>query len=73
MTLFLMWYDDTPRRPLADKVADARAAYTARWGVAPAVALVNPADAEGQDVPGARPAPNIRPNTVWVGQGEGSK
>lgn len=22
---FLMWYDDTPKRSLADKVADARA------------------------------------------------
>lgn len=65
---FLMWYDDTPRRPLADKVADARAAYLARWGVAAPVVLVNPDDLAGADVPGAIPRATIRRNTVWVGQ-----
>lgn len=51
-------------------IRDARAAYRARWGVEAAVALVNPADAAGQDIPGTRAAANIRPNTVWVGAGE---
>lgn len=66
---FLMWYDDTPKRPLADKVADARAAYLARWGVAAPVVLVNPDDlAAAGAIPGVTPRATIRRNTVWVGQ-----
>ena len=45
--LYLHWFDDS-KRAASDKLADACAAYTARFHAAPNVALVNEADAGAQ-------------------------
>ena len=51
--LYLCWFDDS-KRPADAKLADAIAAYRARFGTAPNVALVSEGDAgvraEGVDV-----------------------
>lgn len=62
-----MWYDDHPKRTLAEKIADARAAYAGRFGRPATLALVSPDDLSGQTLNGVRPAPNVRRNTVWAG------
>ena len=72
---FLMWMDDQPKRTLAQKVADARAAYRQRFGCEATLILVSSDDAEqltglgvvdGVEV---RVAANVRRNIVWAGQG----
>lgn len=71
--LFLMWYDDSPKHTLAQKIAEACEAFQERNGLAPTVALVCPGDlAEplADALVTIRPAANIRPNTVWVGREE---
>lgn len=73
MTLYLAWYDDSPKHALAQKIAEACEAYLARHGLAPTLALVCPGDMPEPlaDAPVTiRPASNIRPNTVWIGREE---
>lgn len=69
-TPFLMWYDDSPKHTLAQKIAAACEAYQQWFGVAPTLVLVSPDD--GPVPPGGlvttRQASNIRRNTVWAGQ-----
>jgi hypothetical protein len=68
--LYLMWWDDSPKHTLAQKVADAAAVYRERFGVAPNTALINEVDlpASVADIPQAvRVTATIRPNMVWVG------
>lgn len=65
--LFLAWYDDHPKRTLAEKCQDAAAAYLARFGVPATLLLVSP-DAPDPLPDGAQRATNIRPNTVWAGR-----
>ena len=66
--IYLGWFDDTPKRTPAQRIADACAAYRARCQAEPTIALVN--EAQVCDVPGlvVRPAGNIRPNIVWIGR-----
>ncbi len=71
---FLMWYDDNPKLPLAQKIADAIAAYGHRWpGVRPTLVLVN--EEEVTEVAGVqvRGVATVRRNTFWVGQETPSK
>ena len=65
----LMWYDDS-KRPMATKLRDAIAAYTARYGVPPGVALVNEGEvceAAGIDV---RVSATVERGIVWLGRAE---
>lgn len=67
---FLAWYDDTPKRTLVQKIADACEAYQARMGIAATVALISPDDgpAPSDALVDVRPLATIRKNTVWVGR-----
>lgn len=65
--LWVAWYDDHPKRTLAEKCADASAAYAARFGAPATLLLVSP-DAPDPLPDGATRAANIRPNTVWAGR-----
>lgn len=67
---FLMWYDDRPKTSIDAKIADALAAFNARFGVAATVALIStdelPTTAiEGVDI---RVVQTVRRNTVWAGR-----
>ena len=73
--LFLMWYDDSPKHTLAQKVADAHQTYLARFGTAPTLVRINPADVSETFQASACPcpielAPTVLRNTVWIGQEE---
>lgn len=50
--LFLVWFDDTPKRSTAQKLEAAVSAYAVRFGTAPTLILVSEADA-GATWPGA--------------------
>lgn len=66
---FLMWYDDNPKVPFADKIAAAIQAYVKRFrGAQPTLVLVNEADAiEYADVV-VRGVVTVQRNTVLVGR-----
>jgi hypothetical protein len=67
---FLMWYDDNPKLPIANKIEEAIAAYAHRLGVQPSLILVN--EAELTEFPGVevRGVTTVGRNTIWVGQGD---
>ena len=68
--IYLGWFDDTPKRTPAQRIADACAAYRARCKAEPTIALVNEAqlcEVEGLVV---RSAGNIRKDIVWVGENQ---
>lgn len=67
--VYMMWFDDNPKTPVADKVSAAVAAYVRHFKAQPNVVLVNELDK-------AAPAPKgiavkaesfVRPNNFWVG------
>lgn len=65
---FLMWYDDSPKLSIANKIEEAIAAYADRLGVRPTLVLVN--EAELTEFPGVevRGVTTVRRHTYWVGQ-----
>lgn len=68
-TLFLMWYDDNPKLPVARKIEDAIGVYRSRFsGVAPTLVLVN--EEEVTEVAGVevRGVTTVRRNMIWVGR-----
>lgn len=68
--MYLCWYDDNPKHDVPRKVADACAAYQARYGVPASAVLVATADAvavAGVQVEGVG---WVRANYVYVRIGE---
>ncbi len=43
--LYLEWYEDSPKKPVPQRLAEAAAAYRAKFGTSPTTILVNAADA----------------------------
>ncbi len=72
-TPFLMWYDDSPKLSLGNKIADAIDAYYQRFRTHPTLVLVN--EAELTEVAGVavRSATNVRRHTYWVGLDESTE
>jgi hypothetical protein len=65
--LFLLWYDDSSKTPVADKIQAAMAAYVRRFQASPSLVLVNAIDyMEREDIL-VRSARTVQPNTFWVG------
>ena len=66
--LFLVWYDDSSKTPLADKFQAAIAAYVARFQLHPSLVLVNVVDyMERADVQ-VRHERTVQPNNFWIGR-----
>ena len=65
--LFLVWYDDSPKTLVADKIQAAIAAYVERFQARPSLVLVNAVDQ--MEVAGVlvRSERIVQPNTFWVG------
>lgn len=72
--MYLWWFDDTPKKALDRKIADAHAAYRERFGVRGTVTLVNPEEgaALGETCDGlaVRRESYIRKDNVWIGREE---
>jgi len=65
--LFFVWYDDTPKKLVVDKIQEAIAAYVTRFATRPSLVLVNAVDdIEMTDVL-VRVERTVQPNTFWVG------
>ena len=64
---FLVWYDDSSKTPVADKIQAAIAAYVGRFHDHPSLVLVNVVDhIERSDVL-VRTDRMVQPNSFWVG------
>lgn len=66
--MYLGWYDDNPKKTPALKIAEAIAAYVARFETYPTVILCNEADCIKMDSILVRSESYIRPNNFWVGE-----
>lgn len=68
----LLWFDDDPRRHIAEKVQLAAARYRQKFGVAPDVCYVNQrmVDRAELRIGDVRvvPVPTVLPNHFWVGR-----
>jgi len=68
--MFLGWYDDTPKKSVAEKIEEAVERFVAKFGEKPDVCLVNAdniVSIEGIEV---KAAPYVRPNHFWIGREE---
>ncbi|MFQ6057725.1 MAG: hypothetical protein ACE5MB_02440 [Anaerolineae bacterium] len=76
MKVGLLWYDDDPKRPLADKINEAARRYYEKFGVRPNTCYVNPVSIpEGNGDLSHRqvkviPTSTILPNHFWLGVAE---
>jgi hypothetical protein len=71
--MFLVWYDNDRKRKLAEKVAQAAERYTERFGAAPEIVLLNPAQAGDEEVIAGIPVRTtafVLPNHVYIGVDE---
>lgn len=65
---YLLWYCDNPKKPPAQKIAEAMHAYTARFHASPTVVLCN--EAELCEVAGVevRSEGYVRKSNFWIGE-----
>jgi hypothetical protein len=68
--MFLGWFDDTPKKSVAQKLAEAVERYVDKFGEAPNLCLVNSANLTTYDGLEVRVADYVRPNHFWVGRGD---
>lgn len=68
MTTYLSWYDAAKGQTPERRIADASRRYERKHGVAPTVALVNPAEMVVVDGIEVRASAIVAKNTVYVGE-----
>lgn len=70
--MYLGWFDDSPKRPIPDRIAAGVAAFRDRFGYAPAFVLVNEFEAEGLTIETPRVIPKswIRRGNYWLGMSD---
>ena len=68
--LYFVWYDDSPKKPVAEKIQEAITAYVTRFAIQPSLLLVNAVDhMEFTDML-VRSERTVQPNTFWLGYEE---
>jgi len=65
--MYMMWFDDSAKKPVAEKIADAVAAYIRHFSTRPNVVLVNEADLQAVSGVRVRSASYVCRNNFWVG------
>ncbi len=67
--MFLVWYDEDPKKPLTEKIHDSIAAYVRRFTTMPNLVLINANAGDQADIAGVsvRREATVQPNNVWVG------
>jgi hypothetical protein len=67
----MLWFDDTPGRPVMAIIERAVEHYTEKYGEVPSVCLVHPDALADEGYPGNSvnilPAPNVLPHHFWLG------
>src|SRR5947209_6259982 len=69
-TMYLAWFDADRKKPVAEKIEEARERYVEKFGAEPVVCLVNPADVVEGSAVELRPATYIGRNCFWIGVDE---
>ena len=64
--LYFVWYDDSPKKPIVEKIQEAIAAYVTRFAIQPTLLLVNVADHMEFTNLLVRTERTIQPNTFWL-------
>ena len=64
----LLWFDPDKRRPPQEKLDQAAARYTERFGHRPNTCHVNPAQPFEHPALRVVPDPAVQPNYFWVGE-----
>ena len=65
--MFLLWYDDTKKKPAEEKILEGVRRYIERFGETPNVCLVHPSEAVSAQGLMIRPTAYVRPNNYWIG------
>lgn len=65
--MYMMWFDDNTRKPVARKIEEAIAAYVRHFKAHPNVVLVNEADQVHLPDIRVRVASYVQRNNFWVG------
>ena len=68
--MFLGWFDDTPKKGVAEKIQEAVERYIEKFGEEPSLCLVNAADVVAYNGLEVKPVEYVRPNHFWVGREE---
>jgi hypothetical protein len=64
--LYFVWYDDSPKKPVVEKIQEAIAAYVTRFASQPSLLLVNAADHMEFANVLVRAERTVQPNTFWL-------
>ena len=70
--LFFVWYDDSPKKPVVERIQEAIAAYVERFKTRPSLVLVNAVDYMLMAEVTVRSEHTVRPNTFWLGREDGA-
>ena len=65
--MFLLWYDDTKKKPVEEKILEGVQRYIYRFGETPNVCLVHPSETVQASGMVIRQASYVRPNYYWIG------
>lgn len=68
--MFLGWFDDTRKKDSHDKIEEAIERYTAKFGTAPNLCLLNAADNTPYEGLEIKVVDYVRPNHFWVGRSD---
>jgi len=68
--LYFVWYDDSPKKPVAEKIHEAIAAFVKRFAMQPSLLLVNAVDHMEYGNVLVRAERTVQPNTFWLGYEE---
>ena len=64
--LYFVWYDDSPKKQVVEKIQEAIAAYVNRFAIQPSLLLVNAADLMEFANVLVRAERTVQPNTFWL-------
>ena len=65
--MYLAWFDANPKKPVTQKIAEARERYVEKFGRQPRVCLVNPGDMVPESAVELRPLTHIGRHCFWIG------
>jgi len=68
--LYFVWYDDSPKKPVAEKIQEAITAFVTRFAMQPSLLLVNAVDHMEFSNVLMRAERTVQPNTFWLGYEE---
>jgi len=68
--LYFVWYDDSAKKPVVEKIQEAITAYVTRFAIQPSLMLVNAADHMELTDMLVRSERTVQPNTFWLGYEE---